>query len=143
VTLFHHCRGRDNEYLSRFSIRQGQSAAGLDWKARGGQAREIRVFFSTRSVVADGVDPTTDHHQRLVYQGSGPKARVGDDRGGSGIAYYYPDDILYHYSVFARGDDGDWHLQLTATAEPRSVAFWESPATAGPAGVPYWGSDGA
>jgi hypothetical protein len=130
VTLFHHYGGRDGECLSRFSIRQGQSAAGLDWKPRDGQAREIRVFFSTQGVVADGVDPTTDRRQRLVYQGSGPNARVGDDRDRGDIAYYYPDDILYHYSVFVRGDDGGWHLQLTATTEPRSVALWEEPATA-------------
>jgi hypothetical protein len=127
VTLFHHHGGREGEYLAGFSIRQGQSAAGLAWKPRDGQAREIRVFCSTQGVVADGVDPTADRRQRLVYQGSALSARLGNDHRGDDVAYYYPDDIVYHYSIFVRGDDGDWHLQLTAAAKPRSVGFWECP----------------
>lgn len=127
MTLFQHRGGRDGEYLARFSIRQGQNAAGLTWEPRDGQAREIRVFFSTQGVVADGVDPTADRRQQLVYQGSGQSARLGDDRRSGDVAYYYPDGIVYHYSIFARGDDGDWHLQLTATAKPRSVSAWECP----------------
>ena len=124
MALFHHHAGSDGELVTSFHIRQGDRAAGLDWTLRDGSGREILVFQSTHGVVGDGVDPTIDHRQRVVYQGSGLAARVDDDLSDD-IAYSYCDDMRYHYSVFARGDDGDWYLQLAATVAPRSVRSWQ------------------
>ena len=126
MALFHHRSGSDGEFVTTLHIRQGAHAAGLDWTLRDRWAREILIFRSTEGVVRDDVDPTTDHRQRVVYQGRGLDARV-DDNLGDNVAYYYPDDIHYYYSVFAMGDDGDWYLQLTATAVPRSLNFWRRP----------------
>ena len=124
MALFLHHAGSDGELVTSFHIRQGDRAAGLEWTLRDGSEREILVFQSTEGVVGDGVDPTIDHRQRVVYQGSGLAARVDDDLSDD-VAYSYRDDIRYHYSVFARGDDGDWYLQLAATVAPRSVRSWQ------------------
>ena len=123
---FHHHCGGDGQFVTSFRIRQGDRAAGLEWTLRDGWTGEILIFRSTEGIVGDGVDPTLDHRQRVVYQGTGRDARVDDDLSHN-IAYRYRDDIRYFYSVFARNDDGDWTLQLTATAAPRSLNFWQQP----------------
>ena len=91
------------------------------------QPREVLVLQSTQGFVADGVDPTADDRQRLVYRGTEPHARLTDGSVNNDVAYYYPDDFSYYYSVFARGDDGNLHLQLTVRAAPRSVGSWQRP----------------
>ena len=76
--------------------------------------------------------PSADDRQRLVYPGH-RAARQTDATAGfsNDIAYYYPDDFSYYYSVFARGDDGNLHLQLTVRAAPRSVGSWQRPGCEG------------
>jgi hypothetical protein len=124
VTLFHHHGGTDGQYICRLQIRQGDRSAGLSWEMRDGQPREVLVFQSMQGFVENDGDPTGDFRQRLVYQGSDLHVRLGDVDPSGDVAYYYPDDIAYYYSVFAKGDDGDWHLQLTKKAAPRSVGCW-------------------
>ena len=92
MALFLHHAGSDGELVTSFHIRQGDRAAGLEWTLRDGSEREILVFQSTDGVVGDGVDPTIDHRQRVVYQGSGLAARVDDDLSDD-VAYSYRDDI--------------------------------------------------
>lgn len=62
--------------------------------------------------VERGVDPTTDERQTLVYRGSDRHVKLVDEN--------LTNDAAYYYSVFAAGDDGAWHLQLTDTVAPRS-----------------------
>ena len=127
MTLFHHVAGADTQYIAQFHTRQGDRAAGLSWEMRDGRPREVLVFQSTRGVVEDGVEPTADEGQWLVYQGTETHARLTDSIGSDDVVYYYPDSIAYYYSVFARGDDGHWYLQLTERAKPRSVGHWYRP----------------
>jgi hypothetical protein len=131
VTLFHNHAGADAHYIAQFAIRQGDRSAGLSWEMRDGQRREVLVFQSMQGFVDGGHDPTGDYRQRLVYQGSEPHARLNDAGESNDIAYHYPDDIAYYYSVFARGVDGDWYLQLTEKAAPRSVGCWQYPDSEG------------
>jgi hypothetical protein len=131
VTPFHQRGGTDGHYVNRFEIRQGDRSAGLSWEMRDGQPREVLVFQSMQAFVEDDHDPTDDYRQRLVYQGSELHARLTDADPSGDIAYHYPDDIAYYYSVFAKGDEGDWHLQLTEKAEPRSVRYWQRPNSEG------------
>jgi hypothetical protein len=131
VTLFHHHGGTDSQYINRFQIRQGDRSAGLSWEMRDGQPREVLVFQSMQGFVENDDDPTGDFRQRLVYQGSDLHVRLNDADPSGDVAYYYPDDIAYYYTVFAKGDDGDWHLQLTVTAAPRSVGYWQRPGSEG------------
>ena len=128
MTSFHHDAGIDTQYITRFQIRQGDRSAGLSWEVRDGHHREVLVFQSMQGFVEDGNDPTGDYRQRLVYQGGDLQARLADADSSADVAYYYPDEIAYYYSVFARGDGGDWYLQLTVKAAPRSVGFWQRPA---------------
>lgn len=131
MTLFNHHGGTDTQYITRFQIRQGDRSAGLSWEMRDGQRREVLVYQSMQGFVDDDHDPTDDYRQRLVYQGSDLHTRLNDAGPSDDIAYYYPDDIAYYYSVFARGVDGDWYLQLTEKAAPRSVGSWQCPYSEG------------
>jgi hypothetical protein len=114
----------EDEYIVQFQIRQGDRSAGLSWEMCDGQAREVLVLQSTQGFVLDGVDPTTNDRQRLVYRGTERQARLADD-ASTDIAYRYCEGIVYYYSVFARNDTGGWSLQLTETAAPRSVGLWQ------------------
>jgi hypothetical protein len=116
VTLFHHHSGIESQYVTHFHTRQGDRSVGLAWDLRDKRPREVAVFRSTQDFVEDGVDPTGDDRQRLVYQGSELHARLSDDS--------LTNDIAYYYSVFAKGDDGNWHLQLTDTVAPKSESHW-------------------
>lgn len=131
MTLSYHHGGTDSRYITQFDIRQGDRAAGFSWELRDGQPREVLVFQSTQGFVEDDVDPVSDDRQRLVYQGSELHARLSDADLSDDLAYYYPDDFSYYYSVFARGDDGNLHLQLTVRATPRSVGSWQGPSCEG------------
>jgi hypothetical protein len=131
VTLFNHHGGTDTQYITRFQIRQGDRSASFSWETRDGQPREVLVFQSTQGFIEDGVDPAGDYRQQLVYQGSDLHARLTDADPSGDVAYYYSDDIAYYYSVFAKGDDGDWCLQLTGKAAPRSVGCWQRPVDKG------------
>lgn len=127
MTQFHHHAEPDTRYIAGFHVRQGDRAAGISWEMRDGRPREVLVFQSTRGVVEVGVEPTVDDRQSLVYQGTDSQATLTDSSGSDDIAYRYPDSIVYYYSVFARGDDGHWYLQLTEAAKPRSVGHWRRP----------------
>jgi hypothetical protein len=81
------------------------------------------VFRSTQGFVEDEVEPTSDERQRLVYQGSDLHAKMTGDS--------LTNDIAYDYSVFARGEDGNWHLQLTDAVAPRSESHWQLAGYAG------------
>ncbi len=81
------------------------------------------MFRSTQGFVEEDVDPQGDERQRPVYQGSDLHVRLTDRS--------LTNDIAYYYSVFARGDDGDWHLQLTDTVAPRSESHWQRAGFAG------------
>jgi hypothetical protein len=116
--------GNEGEYIVQFQIRQGDRSAGLSWEMRDGQAREVLILQSTQGFVPDGVDPTANDRQRLVYRGTERQARLADD-ASTDIAYRYCEGIVYYYSVFARNDIGSWSLQLTKTAAPRSVGLWQ------------------
>ena len=131
MTLFRHHGGTDSTYISQFHIRQGDRAAGLSWSLVDGPPREVLVFQSTQGFVEDVADPRADDRQQLVYQGTELHARLTDAGLSDDVAYHYPDDIAYYYSVFARGDDGAMHLQLVARATPRSVGSWTSPGREG------------
>ena len=125
MILFHHHGGSESGYITQFQIRQGDRSASLSWELRDRRPREILVFESIHGFVEDDADPTADHGQRLVYQGSDLHARLtGAGASDNDVGYRYPDDIVYYYSVFARGDDGNPHLQLIVTAAPRSVGCW-------------------
>ena len=119
MTVFHRQSGIDSEYVTGFQIRQGDRSANLAWGLRDSEPREVLVFRSTQGFVEDGVDPAGDYRQRLVYQGNDLHARLTD----ASLA----NDIAYYYSVFAKGDGGDWHLQLTETVAPRSESHWTRP----------------
>jgi hypothetical protein len=134
MTLFHHHGGFDSQYIAQFQIRQGDRSAGLSWKLRDSRPREVLIFQSTLGFVEDDVDPISDDRQRLVYRGTELNARLTDAVLTDDIAYYYPDDMSTYYSVFARGDDGNVHLQLVAQAMPRSVGSWECPGSEGGVG---------
>jgi hypothetical protein len=127
MTLFHHHGGIDSQYITQFHIRQGDRAAGLSWRLRDRQPREVLIFQSARGFVDDDVDPTGDGRQQLVYQGTDLNARLSDTDLADDLAYYYSDDFTNYYSVFVRGDDGNLHLQLIAIATPRSVGSWQRP----------------
>ncbi len=131
MALWHRHGGTDTEYIMRFQIRQGDRSAGLSWEMRDGRAREVLVFQSMQGFVEDDGDPTGDYRQRIVYRGSDLHVRLNDAGPGDDIAYYYPDDIVYYYSVFARGVDGNWYLQLTEKASPRSLRYWQRPDSEG------------
>ena len=132
MTPFHHHGGIDTQYISRFQIRQGDRSAGLSWEMRDGdgQPREVLVFQSMQRFVENDGDPTGDFRQRLVYQGNDLHIRLSDADPSGDIAYYYPDDISYYYSVFAKGDDGDWICSYKKAA-PRSVGYWQRPDSEG------------
>jgi hypothetical protein len=115
--LFHHHAGIESEYITHFHIAHGDREAGLAWDLRDGDTREIAVFRSAQGFVEEGVDPMTDGRQTLVYQGADRHVRLVDQHLENGIAYYY--------TVFARGDDGDWHLQLTDTVAPEGSSHWK------------------
>lgn len=131
---FHHHCGGGGVFVTSFRIRQGDRAAGLEWTLRDGWAREILIFRSTQGIVGDGVDPTLDHRQRVVYQGTGRDARVDDDLSHD-IAYHYRDDIRYYYSVFAPSRGADLEtapraVSKVAQLEGRTAAvdgqWWDS-----------------
>jgi hypothetical protein len=131
VTPFNHHDGSGAEYITQFHIRQGDCSASLAWDVRDARPREVLILRSTQGFVEDGVDPTGDDHQRLVYQGTDLYARLIDAGSTRDLSYRYSNDIAYYYSVFVRGDDGNWHLQLTKTAAPRSVSHWLGPGREG------------
>jgi len=110
--------------LDVFDIRQGDRAAELAWTLTDGRPHEVRIYRSCRGfvgAVADGGDPG----QLLVYEGTGPAARLGDASHGGDIVYRYAPEIAYYYSVFIRSGGGGWRLQLKVKAQPRSVGHWE------------------
>jgi len=117
VTLFHHHSGIDSEYITHFHITHGDHAAGLAWDLRDRRPREVMVFRSTQGFVEDGVEPTGDYRQTLVYKGADGHVKLTDAS--------LTNDIAYYYSVFAAGDDGEWHLQLTDTVAPKSSSHWK------------------
>ncbi len=119
MSLFHHQSGIESQYITHFHVKQGDRLAGFAWDLRDDTPREVLVFRSTQGFVEEGVDPTGDERQRLVYQGSDLHAKLSD----AGLT----NDIAYYYSVFARGDDGHWHLQLTDTVAPKSESHWRRP----------------
>ena len=114
----------EDEYIVQFQIRQGDRSAGLSWEMCDGQAREVLILQSIQGFAPDGVDPTTNDRQRLVYQGTERRARLADD-ASTDITYRFCEGIVYYYSVFARNDTGGWSMQLTVTAAPRSVSLWQ------------------
>jgi len=116
VTLFHHHSGIESQYITHFHAGHGDHAAGLAWDLRDGQAREVMVFRSAQGFVDEGVDPIADDRQTLVYRGTDKHVKLTDQNLGNDVAYYY--------SVFAAGDDGAWHLQLTDTVAPKSSSHW-------------------
>ena len=77
VASFHQRGGRDDQFVTSFHIRQGDRVAGLAWTLRDARVREILVFQSTEGFVDDGVDPTIDRRQRVVYQGTGSRRQSG------------------------------------------------------------------
>ncbi len=123
MSVFHHHSGIDTQYITHFHVRQGDRSAGLAWDLRDKKPREVLVFRSTQGFVEEDVDPQGDERQRPVYQGSDLHVRLTDRS--------LTNDIAYYYSVFARGDDGDWHLQLTDTVAPRSESHWQRAGFAG------------
>ena len=117
MSLFHHRSGIDSEHVVHFHVSHGDHAAGLAWDLRDETPREIAVFRSTQGFVEEGVDPTGDDRQTLVYRGSDRHVKLTDQD--------LTNDIAYYYSVFAAGDDGAWHLQLTDTVAPGgSASHW-------------------
>jgi len=115
--LFHHHSGVESQYITHFHVGHGDRAAGLAWDLRDGQAREVMVFRSAQGFVEEGTDPTADDSQTLVYRGTDRHARLTDE----GLT----NDVAYYYSVFAAGDDGAWHLQLTDTVAPKGSSHWQ------------------
>ena len=116
MTLFHHHSGTESEYIPHFRVSQGDQAAGLAWDLRDDRPRDVLVFRSRLGFVEEGVDPTADDRQTLVYQGADRHVKLTDQ--------HLINDIAYYYSVFAAGDDGAWHLQLTDTVAPQSSSHW-------------------
>jgi hypothetical protein len=114
--LFHHQTGIESEYITHFHISHGDHAVGLAWNMRDGAPREVMVFRSTQGFAEEGVEPTGDYRQTLVYSGSAGHVKLNDTS--------LVNDIAYYYTVFARGDDGEWHLQLTDTVSPGGASHW-------------------
>jgi len=116
VTLFHHRSGIEGEFITHFHAGHGDHAAGLAWDLRDDRPREVMVFRSAQDFVEEGVDPTTDDRQTLIYRGSDRHVKLTDEN--------LTNDVAYYYSVFAAADDGAWHLQLTDTVAPSSSSHW-------------------
>jgi len=114
--LFRHDHGIESQYITHFHASHGDHAAGLAWNLRDDRPREVLVFRSAQGFVREDVDPTVDEDQTLVYRGS--DRHVGFTDGG------LTNDVAYYYSVFARADDGSWHLQLTDTVAPHGSHHW-------------------
>jgi hypothetical protein len=117
MSLFHHHGGIDSEYITHFHVSHGDQSAGLAWNLRDGEPREVMVFRSAQGFVEEGVEPTGDDRQALVYRGSDTHVKLTDTSLVNNVAYYY--------SVFAAGDDGGWHLQLTDTVAPQASSHWK------------------
>ena len=114
--LFHHHSGIESEYITHFRVDHGNREADLTWDLRDQHGRDVVVFRSEQGFVAEGTDPTADDRQTLVYQGRERHVRLSDE--------HLTNDVAYYYSIFARGDDGDWHLQLTDTVAPHGAGEW-------------------
>jgi hypothetical protein len=133
VTLFEHDVEAAHDYLDRLEIRQGDRDAELEWTLRGGE-REVRIYRSLRGH-ADGAEPPESAHgaeptgsdQLLVFEGSTPAARLAGASDEASPVYRVSADIVSHYSIFARDDDGTWRLQLRVAAAPCSVGRWRRP----------------
>jgi len=119
MSLFHHHPGIESQYLTHFHVKQGNHTAGLAWDLRDAQPREVTVFRSTQEFVQEDVDPTTDHRQKVVYQGADTHVKLTETD--------LTNDVVYYFSLFAKGDDGHWHLQLTDTVAPNGESHWNSP----------------
>lgn len=57
-----------------------------------------------------------DECQTLVYQRDKHHVRLSDE--------HLTNDVAYYYSVFAHGDEGDWHLQFPDTVAPHGASEW-------------------
>jgi hypothetical protein len=125
MALFHHHSGAESEYITRFHISHGDYEATLAWDQRDDRERAIMVFRSTQGFVEEGVEPTDDGRQELVYRGADRHVKLTDHNLAS--------DVVYYYSVFAQGDDGEWHLQLTDTVSPGGAPHHWSRGPAGDA----------
>ena len=123
MTLFDSVADSES-YVERFDIRQGDREAELAWALSDSRPHEVRIYRSCRSFASD-VDAVGESGQRLVYQGTGSGARLGDASRNGDIVYRYAPEIAYYYSMFIRADDGRWRLQLRVAAQPRSVGHWE------------------
>ncbi len=119
MNLFHHDGGIESQYITHFHARQGDRTAGLAWDLRDKQAREVIVFRSTQGFVDEALDPTADDRQTVVYQGTDTHVKLTETN--------LTNDVAYYFSVFAKGDDGHWQLQLTDTVAPNGESHWNHP----------------
>lgn len=105
-----------NQYLAHFQASRRERAVVLTWSLRD-EAREVLVLSSTQGFAEQDISPTGDLRQQVIFQGRALHFRLIDASQA--------DDVACCYAVFAKGDDGNWHLQLTETVEPTSESRWK------------------
>ena len=81
------------------------------------EAREVLVLSSKQGFAEQDISPTGDLRQQVIFQGRALHFRLIDASQAR--------DVACCYAVFAKGDDGNWHLQLTETVEPTSESCWK------------------
>jgi hypothetical protein len=118
MTIFEHKSPADRQYLAHFHADPGEGHVVLTWETRDGLPREAMVFRSREAFAQAGIDPRSDPRQTLVYQGTDRHGKV-DDAAEDGPHCFY--------SVFARGDDGIWHIQLKTVASAEGRVRWHWP----------------
>jgi hypothetical protein len=116
MAIFRH--GKSSDYLTHFHAAHGDGWAVLAWDVRGDERREVAVFRSLDAFADESADPTADARQTLVHQGVENHSHVQE----AGLI----DGVDYYYSVFAMGDDGDWHEQLKTKVKPKDDTHWKS-----------------
>jgi hypothetical protein len=104
--LFHHDQSAGQQCLGHLHLESGEDWVGLTFEARDRRPHEVVVFRSEVGFPDASLDPAADARQTLVYRGTDLHSRVKDDGLAEGAHYFY--------SIFAAGEDGQWHLQLQA-----------------------------
>lgn len=115
--LFHHDQTAERQYLTHVHVEHGDGSVILSFASRDHLPHEIAVFRSVDSFAEESIEPASDPRQKLIYQGSELHSQIADEQLADGTSYFY--------SIFARGEDGGWHLQLKTIATAKAGVHWQ------------------
>ena len=116
MSLFRRDHGIEGERVTHFHAGHGSGCAVLAWDVRGDEPCEVLVLRSLEDFAETPGGGDGQAAQTVVYQGSGHHVCVADD----GLH----NDLAYYYTVFSRGADGIWRLELETSVTPLSDSHW-------------------